>query len=201
MPEIGKQALTQFIRTNCLRQLALNLYPDNSTFRPDRQALGMPYPQSPRPGLRQIQRAGEEWQQEKLDDLTQTFGSGAIIGTPYITTGNRIRYRATPLGQALGNANPLCFLVEAQYDVGPAFQDALGIQGHVAQFNLRLADLRPDIVVVLPPGTFPRFVVPNGTLHPVPPGDLRRQLRVIEIKMTAEASPDTSPKWHTTAWF
>ena len=37
MPQVGKQALGQFIRTNCLRQLALNLYPDNQTFRPDRQ--------------------------------------------------------------------------------------------------------------------------------------------------------------------
>jgi DNA replication ATP-dependent helicase Dna2 len=189
MPQVGKQALGQFIRTNCLRQLVLNLYPDNPTFRPDRQALGMPYPQSPRPGLRQIQRAGEEWQAEKLNDLTQTFGLGAIIGTPYTTPANQFRYRATPLGQALANANPICFLVEAEYGVGPAFQAALGIQGHVAQLNLQYADLRPDVVAVLPPGIFPQFVVPDGTLHPIPPGDSRRQLRVIEIKMTAEASP------------
>ena len=74
MAQVGKQAIGQFIRTNCLRQLALNLFPDNQTYRPDRQALGMPYPQSPRPGLRQIQVAGQEWQEEKLEDLTQTFG-------------------------------------------------------------------------------------------------------------------------------
>src|SRR5687768_15327982 len=128
MPQVGKQALGQFIRTNCLRQLALNLYPDNPKFRGDRHALGMPYPQSPRPGLRQIQQAGDEWQEEKLDDLMQTFGVGAIVGSPYLTASNQTRFHATPLAQALRNANPICFLVEAEYTVGAAFQIALGVQ-------------------------------------------------------------------------
>ena len=189
MPQIGKQALGQFIRTNCLRQLALNLYPDNPTFRPDRQALGMPYPQSPRPGLRQIQRAGEEWQEEKLDDLTQTFGAEVIIGSPYTTPSNQTRYRPTPLGQALRGGNPICFLVEAEYSVGPAFQAALGILAHGTHFNLGYAEMRPDVIAVLPPATFPCFIVPDGTLHTLPADDTRHQLRVIEIKMTAEASP------------
>ena len=189
MPHIDKQALSQFIRTNCLRQLALNLYPDNRTFRPDRQKLGMPYPQSPRPGLRQIQRAGEDWQEEKLDDLTQTFGAGAIVGSSYTTASNQTRYGSTPLGQALAIANPICFLVEAEYPVGSAFQTGLGIRGHGARFNLVYGALRPDIIVVLPPKTFQRLVVPDGTIHPLPQHDTRCQLRVIEIKMTAEASP------------
>jgi DNA replication ATP-dependent helicase Dna2 len=189
MPQVGKQALGQFIRTNCLRQLSLNLYPDNPTFRPDRRALGMPYPQSPRPGLRQIQAAGQEWQEEKLEDLTQTFGVGAIIGDSFTTQTNQTRYRPTPLAQALAGATPVCFLVEAEYLVGAAFQAALGIQGHGALFNLVYADLRPDVIAVLPPTTFPRYIVPDGTLHLLPATDTRRQLRVIEIKMTAESSP------------
>ena len=189
MPQIGKQVLGQFIRTNCLRQLALNLYPDNTTFRPDRQRLGMPYPQSPRPGLREIQRTGEEWQEEKLDDLTQTFGATAIIGSPYTMRSNKTRYRPTPLGRALAGRNPVCFLVEAEYSVGPAFQAALRIQRHGTRFNLGYTELRPDVIAVLPPATFPRFVVADGTLHTLPAHDTRCQLRVIEIKMTAEASP------------
>lgn len=189
MPQVSKQALGQFIRTKCIRQLALNLYPDNPTYRPDRNALGMPYPQSPRPGLRQIQRAGDEWQEEKLEDLTETFGASAIIGAPYATPANHIRYRPTPIGQALALASPTSFLVEAQFQVGATFQAALEIAGHGDQFNLQYAELRPDIVAVSPPGTFSRFVSPNGTLEDVPPGDERLQLRIIEIKMTAEASP------------
>src|SRR3954451_13424728 len=101
MPQMSKQVLSQYIRTGCERQLALNLRPDNATFGPERQALGMPYPQSPRPGLRQIQQAGEEWQAEKLHDLTQTFGAGAIVGTPYTTPANQTRYHTTQLRQAL----------------------------------------------------------------------------------------------------
>ena len=189
MPQIGKQTLSQFIRTKCLRQLALNLYPDNRKFRPERHKLGMPYPQSPRPGLRQIQRAGEDWQEEKLDDLTQTFGAGAIVGSPYATPSNKTRYRSTPLGIALARAKPICFLVEAEYSVGSAFQAALGIKGHATKFNLEYAELRPDVIAVLAPATFPRSVVPDGTLHTLPSNDARCQLSVIDIKMTAEASP------------
>ena len=33
MPQINKQALAQYIRTGCARQLALNLRPDNARFR------------------------------------------------------------------------------------------------------------------------------------------------------------------------
>ena len=141
MPQVGKQALTQFIRTSCMRQLALNLYPDNATYRPDRQAQGMPYPQSPRPGLRQVQEAGEEWQAEKLDDLTRTFGPGSIVGDPYTNSSGRIRYRRVELRQVILNATPLAYVTEGEFGVraGGAFETALGVQGHRAQFQLAYA--------------------------------------------------------------
>jgi hypothetical protein len=189
MPQISKQALSQFIRTGCQRQLALNLYPDNPTFRPDRQALGMPYPQSPRPGLRQIQAAGDEWAAEKLHDLTQTFGGASIVGNAHQTPTNQTHYRAIGLDQVIGLALPIRFLVEAEFPVGAAFQGALGIAGYGAQFNLQYAELRPDIIAVLPPGTFDQFITPDGTVHDLPTSDTRRQLRVIDIKLTAQASP------------
>jgi hypothetical protein len=189
MPQVSKQALSQYIRTGCERQLAFNLRPDNQAFAAERQALGMPYPQSPRPGLRQIQQAGEEWQAEKLHDLTQTFGHGAIVGSPYTTPANQTRYNPIPLQQAVGQAQPLCFLVEAEFDVGAAFQQALGIAHLVPQYALLYANVRPDIIAVLPPRTAPNAVAPDGTVRPLSPGDQRRQLRVIDIKMTAQASP------------
>jgi DNA replication ATP-dependent helicase Dna2 len=189
MPQMSKQVLSQYIRTGCERQLALNLRPDNQAFAAERQALGMPYPQSPRPGLRQIQLEGEEWQAEKLHDLTQTFGPGAIVGSPYVTPANQTRYNPIPLQQALAQAQPVRFLVEAEFDVGAAFQQALGLVLLVAKFNLVYARVRPDIIAVLDPLTFKNAVAPDGTAHPLPPGDPRRQLRVIDIKMAAEASP------------
>src|SRR5579883_162559 len=154
MPLVNKQALSQYIRTGCERQLALNLYPDNQAFGPERQTLGMPYQQSPRPGLRQIQEAGEEWQAEKLQDLTQTFGAAAVIGDSYVTAANEIRYRPTPLIQVLGPVQPVRFVVEAEFEVGAHLQQALGMGNLVTQFNLQYARVRPDIVCVLPAGTF-----------------------------------------------
>ena len=189
MPLVNKQALSQYIRTGCERQLALNLYPDSTAFAAERQSLAMPYQQSPRPGLRQIQAAGEDWQAEKLQDLTQTFGTTAVIGDSYVTPANETRYQATPLTQVLGPVQPVRFLVEAEFEVGARFQQALGIDNLGAQFNLRYARVRPDIICVLPPGTFSRSVLPDGSTAPLPAGDTRRQLRVIDIKMTAQPSP------------
>jgi DNA replication ATP-dependent helicase Dna2 len=189
MPQLGKQALSQFIRSGCQRQLALNLYPDNVAFLPERQALNMPYPQSPRPGLRQIQAAGDEWAAEKLHDLTQTFGAASVLGHPHQTPTNQTHYRPIRLDQLVPQAVPIRFLVEAEFPIGASFQTALGITGYSAQFNLQYADLRPDIIAVLPPGTYTQFITPDGTLQSNPPGDTRRQLRVIDIKLTAQASP------------
>jgi hypothetical protein len=189
MPLVNKQALSQYIRTGCERQLSLNLYPDNAAFGQERQSLGMPYQQSPRPGLRQIQAAGEEWQAEKLQDLTQTFGAAAVIGDRYVTAANEIRYRPTPLIQVLVPVQPVRFVVEAEFEIGTTFQQALAIGNLVTQHNLLFARVRPDIVCVLPPGTFTRRVLPDGSTSPLPAGDTRRQLRVIDIKMTAHPSP------------
>jgi hypothetical protein len=169
--------------------LALNLYPDNAHFRAERVALGMPYPQSPRPGLRQIQAAGDEWAEEKLHDLTQTFGAAALVGNPYVTPTNRTVYRPVALRGILPHASPIEFLIETEFPVGAAFQTALGIDSYPTTFGLQYSQLRPDIVAVLPAGTFSHHITPDGTLHPLPPGDSRHQLRVIDIKLTAQASP------------
>ena len=191
MPQISKLALTQFIRTNCMRQLALNLYPDNATYGPDRQALGMPYPQSPRPGLRQIQAAGEDWQTEKLDDLTQTFGSASVVGDSYTTPANQVRYRRIQLDQYLPAATPPAFIVEGEFtvDAGGAFETALDIVGHRAQYQLDYSRLRPDIIEVRSPCTFSLGITPGGLAQPIGAGDQRLQLRVIDIKLTAQPSP------------
>ena len=118
MPQIGKQSLAQFIRTGCLRQLALELFPDNRTFRPDREARGMPDPQSPRPGLRQVQVVGDEWAEEKLHDLTRTFGPDAVRGDRRVTPTGHTRYEPVDLGRLIANAVPLRFLIEAEFSMG-----------------------------------------------------------------------------------
>lgn len=193
MPQVGKQALAQYIRSGCARQLALNLRPDNARFRAERNAEGMPYPQSPRPGLRQIQEAGDEWQAEKLHDLTRTFPTGSVVGVPYQNQQGQTRYRTVTLDAIrLRAASPVRFLVETEFDPAPlggALEHALGLSQLRAVHQLEFAQLRPDIIVTLPPGTFSRYLAPDGTPHDLAPGDARVQLRVIDIKMTAEPSP------------
>ncbi|MFO0877588.1 MAG: ATP-binding protein [Gemmataceae bacterium] len=197
MPQITKRALSQFIRSGCERQLALELYPDNATFGPERQAHTMPEPQPPRPGLAQVQEVGNEWQAEKLNDLTQTFGPGTIVGTPFTNAANQVRYRPFHLQQAVAHIVahpiPVCFIVEAGFDIGLVFQSALGITagyaaGDHAGHPVVFGSVRPDIIEVLPPLTFPEGVRPDGTLFALPAGAPRRQLRVIDIKLTARAS-------------
>lgn len=188
-PVVGKHALSQFIRTNCLRQLAFNLYPDNSDYAQRRAQLQMPYPQSPRPGLRQVQTAGDEWQAEKLHDLTQTFGPHSIVGSAYTLSTGQVRYHQIQLAQHIQTTTPTRFIVESTFDVGNTFQQALGITSHAAQYSLRYKDLRPDVIEVLAAGTFASFISADGTISPLPAEDARLQLRVVDIKLSAEPSP------------
>ncbi len=188
-PVVGKHSLSQFIRTNCLRQLAFNLYPDNDDYAQKRAQLQMPYPQSPRPGLHQVQKAGEEWQAEKLHDLTQTFGAQSIVGSPYALQSGQVRYKQIQLAAHLSSTTPTKFIVESMFGVGNTFQQALGIVDHAARYSLQYAELRPDIIEVLPAATFASHLSADGTISALPAGDTRLQLRIIDIKLSAEPSP------------
>lgn len=188
-PVVGKHSLSQFIRTNCFRQLAFSLYPDNDSYAQKRALLQMPYPQSPRPGLRNVQAAGEDWQAEKLNDLTQTFGQQSILGSPFTRPDGQVRYNKVSLAALLASAVPTKFIVEAYFEIGNSFQQALGIAGLVAQHSLRFERPRPDIIEVLPARTFATFISTTGTILPLPAGDTRTQLRIIDIKLSAEPSP------------
>lgn len=189
MPRLTKEALSQYIRTDCQRQLRLYLSPDNSQYRPERFAQNMPPPQPPRPGLEQIVQAGEEWEASVLHTLTQTFSSANIIGNAHQHQSGQTRYNPVPLQTALPNAPANSFLIEAQYQVEATFQAALGIANYQQQFNLDYAEVRPDIIQVLPAGRFTRFVTPTGDVVILPPDDTRLQLRVIDIKLTAKPTP------------
>ena len=189
MPQLSKKVLSQYFRTECKRQLRLNLSPDTARFRSEREAQDMPPPQQPRPGLEQIAQEGEEWQAAKLQDLSETFGQELVVGETYTNEQGQVRYRNAPLEQALAGVNPGQFLVEAEYQVGPTFESALGIDELRGEYDLEYAGVRPDIIEVLPPGRFSRFVDPSGETHSLGPDDRRHQLRVIDIKLTAEPSP------------
>ncbi|NHA14599.1 bifunctional RecB family nuclease/DEAD/DEAH box helicase [Thioalkalivibrio sp. XN279] len=169
--------------------MAFNLYPDNNDYAQKRAQLQMPYPQSPRPGLPQVQRAGDEWQAEKLHDLTQTFGAQSIVGSAYTLQSGQVRYKQIQLAAHLSKTTPTKFIVESTLSIGKTFQQALGVVGHATQYSLQYSELRPDIIEVLPAAKFPSFISADGSISSLPSGDARRQLRIIDIKLSADPSP------------
>lgn len=189
MPYLTKEVISQYIGTECRRQLRLTLSPDAQAYRGERAAQQMPPPQPPRPGLEQFAQEGEKWQAAKLHDLTQTFGAAAVVGDRRTLPNGQVRYRPITLRSALRNANADQFLVEAEYEVGAVFETALDIAGYRAQFNLNYAAVRPDLIEVAPPGTFSATASPSGEVAPLAPGDSRLQLRIVDIKLTSEPSP------------
>lgn len=188
MPHISKQAMSQFILTGCERQLSLNLRPDNSTYQPERQAEGMPDPQPPRPGLALIRDAGVEWQAEKLHDLTQTFGPNAVVGNRTTNRAGNVVYNAIDLQQAIQQATPSRFLIEAEFRIEATWPAVLGITAQYQQLQIHFGTVRPDIIEAVAPLTYRRGIEPDGTVVMLGPADNRVQLRVVDIKLTAKAS-------------
>ena len=128
MPQLRKVALSQFIRTECLRQLRLNLSPTTRAFFEERRTEDMPPKQPPRPGFEHLMREGDEWQTAKILDLTETFGQEMVIGNRVVVAPNRISYRPIDLIDVLPQAFLGVFLIEAEFEVGDAFELDLGVQ-------------------------------------------------------------------------
>jgi len=190
MPQVGKESLSQFIRTECFRLLRLNLSPDIQTFQQERIAAGMPPVQPPRPGLEYLAQAGEEWQAEKIADLSDTFGAAVVIGDRYTNQAGHERFRVIDLINYLPTAPQGSFLVESQFEVGAAFENALCIAGYSQTYGLSYSRLRPDLIEVLPfSSNLDRYITPAGVVLWLADDDQRVKLRVIDIKLTAEPSP------------
>ena len=183
MPYLRKQAISSFLRTECPRRLRLDLTPDNQKYAPERAAHGMPPRAVARPGLQVLAAAGTEWEQAKLNDLlVGTLGSGALLGTAVKLPNGTLRFDPVPLQNVLSQAAPGTFLAQVEYGVGPNFENALGIAAYRTTFTLDYADLRPDLVQVLTPGSVTEEVRPDGTISPVLPNDPRLPLRIIDIR-------------------
>jgi len=180
----GKKALTAFLATDCDRRLRLTL-----ASKAEAAAEGMPPRQAPRPGLEQIAQEGEVWEAEKVAELADTFGAARIIGVPRTNPSGQVRYDEQPLATALVRARPDNFIAEASFAINPAsFEKVLGAT-ELAPVGLEYTGQRPDIIAVLPPGSFRHVIGPDGRSEPVRADDHRIQLRAIDIKSTANPSP------------
>lgn len=186
MPRLSKQTISSYLRSECLRRLRLDLSPDTNQYHQERTAAGMPPRHVQRPGLEALAAAGDEWERAKLSDLEQTFGAASVLGNRQPIPAGGHKFDAVPLGNVLRTARTGQFIAQGQYDIGPTFQNAVGLAALVAGYQLDLAGVRPDIIQVLPAGQYDRAVQPDGNTVDLAAGDTRSLLRIIDIKLTSE---------------
>src|SRR5689334_3472549 len=96
MPYLRKQTISSYLRSECQRRLRLDLSPDNQKYQSERQALGMPPRLVSRPGIQLLRDAGADWEEAKLDDLAQTFGTTDLVGKNS-HVGIQVHYQPVPL--------------------------------------------------------------------------------------------------------
>jgi hypothetical protein len=187
MPKLTKQAISQFIRTECLRQLRLNLSRTEQDAG-QRQLEELPPKQQPRPGLQLIREQGHAWQAEKVGDLIDAFGWGRVLGNVKRNDEGEVEYHRVNLGDYTQEIYPGSFLTEAKFEVTKSFAELIGVEEYEAEFHLSYGPLVPDIIEILSPLKFTECISADGRVHHLPEDDHRVQLRVIDMKLMAEPS-------------
>lgn len=190
MPQISKQTLSQFMKTECYRQLKFLLSPhDNRKYQHERELLNIPPRQEPRPGMAIVTRAGVEWEHAKYADVREFFDGFNIIGT----TDENGGYKTIQLSNIIAGIVENSFIMQSEYKIeeGSTFEAAFDV-GELRLISkagpLELSKLRPDIIQVLPPKTYDHYVMSDGKYVPVKSDSTSLQLKVIDIKHTAEPS-------------
>jgi len=192
MPVFQKKVLSAYIRNGCKRRLRLSMYPTDR----ERVANGMPETQKVRAGVGIAGQLGYQWQEEKVAELVDVFGTLSVL-----------QQKGGPQNQALpqdllaliqAGLQPHQFIVEARYASDSAsFRQGMGL-AELADENGEILDLRnnhADLLQVLPPrvsalpNELPEYqlqVHPDGSLTTLSADDNRLRLRVIDIKLAAE---------------
>jgi hypothetical protein len=194
LPRFNKAALSQFMKSECKRQIRMHL---SRTSKDEIAAEGMPGPAPQRPGFADVTEAGNEWEDQKLTELREHFGA-AVLGLGAYRPGPEgqvFRYSDTPLeslemlpSATAGSflAKPILLLEHADAPDGMTFARASGLHDLRVRFALELSHIVPDLIQVLPPGTFKQRVLPDGGVEELDGDDGRLQLRVVDIKMTSQ---------------
>jgi len=147
----------------------------------ERASLGMPPRRDPRPGLELLAQQGDEWEALKLADLVTMFGASTVLSP----AGSA---RTQDLATVLPRAAHGSFIVQAEFPLGSSFDGGVGT-GITGSLGIGVGNLRPDLIEVCAAGTSSEAVAPDGETFRLDPADERVQLRVIDIKLTAEPGP------------
>jgi DNA replication ATP-dependent helicase Dna2 len=188
MPYLNKKVIRNFLQTQCMRRLRIDLSPDNSRYASERESEGMPQPDSNNQGLKLLAQEGEKWEQAKIQDLEETFGQEVIVGDRRQGANQKVTFDNIPIATALAGLGPGKFIIQGELTVTPVLEKAMGLIQYRETHGLSYGTLRPDIIQVLAPGTFEYGINPDGTEFSISSDDERLQLRVIDIKLTAEPS-------------
>ncbi|QPC42723.1 ATP-binding protein [Kaustia mangrovi] len=189
MYKLGKRVISQYIRTGCKRRLRLDLYAGRET----RAAANAPEKDAARPGLALITQQGRDYEHQKYAELQMSFpelaiansDEGAVPGTPEA-------YRTLDLETILEQALENSFLLESEFSVTSSFIAAHELTELCggAEPLIALAKVRPDIIHIAPAsGEIRRVIAPDGTIETLSDEDERLGLRIIDIKISGEASP------------
>ncbi len=195
MYALSKRVISQYIRTGCRRQLRLGLYGSDAA----RRTAGAPLKDTARPGLRLLTEQGRQFEREKYAELVEIFGDKIISGIQHdFQEGEERVFEPIDLSDHIWSAQPNNFFLEAEYEVVPGFVTAHSLADLVdgrsiaggGTLNLERVRVRPDIILVVPPDASPRRAIQSGgCMETVAAKDKRAGLRIIDIKVTGEASP------------
>ncbi|WP_018147818.1 hypothetical protein [Henriciella marina] len=189
MYKLGKRVISQYIRTGCKRRLRLDLYDG----RRSRAAANVPEKDAARPGLALITQQGRDYEHQKYAELQVSFPDLAIANSDAAALpGTPAAYRTLDLETVLAEAPENGFLLEAEFPVTQTFIAAHDLNGLCGGDGplIALAQVRPDIIHLVPStGSARRTIAPDGTLQTIGADDDRIGLRIIDIKVSGQASP------------
>ncbi|MDR6218942.1 AAA domain-containing protein [Deinococcus soli (ex Cha et al. 2016)] len=180
MPTLSKKSMSLYFKNRCDRQLLLYLHSTE-----ERRASGMPERQPARPSSTQVGRAGHQHGFDRVEDLIRCLGESAVIHGPADHTS--AQFSPIDLRAALTDARAHTVLVEADFAAPDSFLRWANLDRTLAPDQRHLhGNVRPDLIQVLPAGYATQLITLDGHAAPLPGGDPRLQLRVVDIKMSSE---------------
>ncbi|WP_082390119.1 DEAD/DEAH box helicase [Ornatilinea apprima] len=196
MTRFGKNVLSQFLRTQCDKQLLLSLYNPQEL-----NHLNWPVPLTARPAVQILRDVGVEWEQAKMSDLENAFGSfsspnySGINGYLFANKANG-RFGNQNLIDALQQHTILpIFVLQPEFthvDLRTRFLQNIGVPSSVISLIPQFTSFRPDIILAQSSRVNDLEVLSNGDTQPIQPNDTRQGLLITDIKHAGEANSSYS---------